>query len=147
MVAQQLQGCLRDHPLHILHPSVGSLAEGQKGVSGNQPTQNSSEDPRGPSASIRNQETVETHRCVQPVSNGIESRMEFKMTNTKFVVKLSRIGASVPAFVQRLDRTPIQMTTNRKLALLMGKLTAEDAIRSLQTSRCILELVSVQVKA
>ncbi len=69
------------------------------------------------------------------------------MTNTKFVVKLSRIGASVPAFVQRLDRTPIQMTTNRKLALLMGKLTAEDAIRSLQTSRCILELVSVQVKA
>ena len=69
------------------------------------------------------------------------------MTNTKFVVKLTRSGAHLPAFVQRLDRTPIQMTTNRKLALLMGKLTAEDAIRSLQTSRCILELVSVQVKA
>lgn len=50
-----------------------------------------------------------------------------------------------PAFVLRLDRTPIQMTTNRKLALLMGKLTAEDAIKSLQSSRCTLELVSVLV--
>lgn len=52
-----------------------------------------------------------------------------------------------PAFVLRLDRTPIQMTTNRKLALLMGKLTAEDAIKSLQSSRCTLELVSVLVSA
>jgi hypothetical protein len=52
-----------------------------------------------------------------------------------------------PAFVQRLDRTPIQTTTNRKLALLMGRLTAEDAIKSLQTSRCTPELVSVLVRA
>ena len=69
------------------------------------------------------------------------------MINTKFVVKLSRSGTRAPLFVQRLDQTPIRTTTNRKLALLMGKLTAEDAIKSLQTSRCILELVSVQVKA
>jgi hypothetical protein len=69
------------------------------------------------------------------------------MTNTKFVVKLSRSGMQAPVFVQRLDRTPIQTTPNRKLALLMGKLTAQDAISSLQTSRCILELISVQVKA
>jgi len=37
------------------------------------------------------------------------------------------------------------MTTNRKLALLMGKFTAEDAIKSLENSRCSPELVSVQV--
>jgi hypothetical protein len=39
------------------------------------------------------------------------------------------------------------MTTNRKLALVMGKLTAEDAAKSIQTSRCIAELVSVRVSA
>jgi hypothetical protein len=69
------------------------------------------------------------------------------MKNTKFLVKLSRSGMHAPAFVQRLDRTPIQTTTNRKLALLMGRLTAEDAIKSLQTSRCTPELVSVSVSA
>jgi hypothetical protein len=37
------------------------------------------------------------------------------------------------------------MTSNRKLALVMGKFTAEDAIRSLQNSRCSPELISVQV--
>jgi hypothetical protein len=52
-----------------------------------------------------------------------------------------------PTFVQRLDRTPIQTTTNRKLALLMGRLTAEDAIKTLQSSRCTPELVSVSVSA
>ena len=64
------------------------------------------------------------------------------MKNIKFLVKLSRSGHA-PAFVQGLHRTPIKMTTNRKLALLMGRLTAEDAIKSLQTSRCTPELVSV----
>ena len=39
------------------------------------------------------------------------------------------------------------MTTDRKLALLMGKFTAEDAAKSLQTSHCIPELVSVLVPA
>ena len=38
------------------------------------------------------------------------------------------------------------MTTNRKLAMLMGRLTAEDAIQSMQTARCIPELVPVQVR-
>jgi hypothetical protein len=69
------------------------------------------------------------------------------MKNTKFLVKLTRSGMHAPAFVQRLDRTPIQTTTNRKLALLMGRLTAEDAVKSLQTSRCTPELVSVPVSA
>ena len=66
--------------------------------------------------------------------------------NTKFFVRLNR-GTSTPAYVQRIDRNPIQTTTNRKLALAMGKLTAEDAVKSIQTSRCIPELVSVLVRA
>jgi hypothetical protein len=67
------------------------------------------------------------------------------MKNTKFVVKLNRGGNLVPQFVQGIDRTPIQMTTNRKLALVMGRFAAEDAIKSLQDSRRVPELVSVQV--
>ena len=68
------------------------------------------------------------------------------MKNIKFVVKVTR-GTRRPAYVQRIDRTPLQMTTNRKLALLMGKFTAEDAIKSLENSRCSPELVSVPVSA
>jgi hypothetical protein len=68
------------------------------------------------------------------------------MQNIKFVVKVHR-GARAPEYVQRVDPTPIHMTTNRKLALVMGKFTAEDAIKSLQNSHCIPELESVQVRA
>jgi len=67
------------------------------------------------------------------------------MKNIKFVVKVKRGGTRAPAYVQRVDPRPIQMTTNRKLALLMGRFTAEDAIKSLQNSQCSPELVSVQV--
>jgi hypothetical protein len=66
------------------------------------------------------------------------------MKNIKFVVKVNR-GTRSPEYVQRTDKSPIQMTTNRKLALIMGKLTAEDAIASLQNTRCSPELVSVLV--
>jgi len=69
------------------------------------------------------------------------------MKNIKFVVKVDRGGARAPAYVQRVDSTPIHMTTNRKLALLMGKYTAEDAVKCLQNSRCIPKLESVQVNA
>ena len=69
------------------------------------------------------------------------------MKTTKFVVKVNRSGIHAPEYVQRIDRTPIQMTTNRKLALIMGRFTAEDAVKSIQTSRCSPELVSVQVSA
>ena len=65
------------------------------------------------------------------------------MTNIKFVVKVNRGGCQ--QYVRRLDRTPIVMTTDRKLALLMGKLTAEDAVNAIQNSRCSAQLVSVQV--
>jgi hypothetical protein len=69
------------------------------------------------------------------------------MKNIKFVVKLSRGGGRAPQYIQRVDSTPIHLTTDRKLALLMGRFTAEDAIKSLQNSRCIPELESVQVSA
>jgi len=65
--------------------------------------------------------------------------------NTKFIVKVNRNGARASEYVQRIDRTPIQTTTNRRLALVMGRFTAEDAIKSIQNSRCSPELVQVQV--
>jgi len=67
------------------------------------------------------------------------------MQNIKFVVKVKRGGTRAPEYVQRVDPASIHMTTNRKLALLMGKYTAEDAIKSLQNSHCIPELESVQM--
>jgi hypothetical protein len=69
------------------------------------------------------------------------------MKNTKFVVKVNRSGTRAPAYVQRVDPSPIHMTTNRKLALVMGKFMAEDALQSLHTSRCSPELVPVEVGA
>ena len=66
------------------------------------------------------------------------------MNNTKFVVKVNR-GTHATEYVRRVDLTPIQMTPNRKLALLMGRFTAEDAVKSLERSRCSTELISVQV--
>jgi hypothetical protein len=69
------------------------------------------------------------------------------MTTTKFVVRVNRTGARGPEYVQRIDRTPIQTTPNRKLALIMGRFTAEDTAKSLQTVRCTPELLSVSVNA
>jgi hypothetical protein len=69
------------------------------------------------------------------------------MKNTKFVVRLNRGGVRGPQYVQRIDRAPIQTTSNRKLALTMGRFTAEDVIKSMQTSRCNAELVSVEVRS
>ena len=69
------------------------------------------------------------------------------MKQTKFVVKVNRGGTRPPEYVQRIDRTPIQTTTSRKLALVMGKFTAEGAVKSIQNSRCSPEIVPVQVNA
>jgi len=44
-----------------------------------------------------------------------------------------------------MDRTPIQMTPNRKLALIMGRFTAEAAIKAITTWQCTPELVPVMV--
>lgn len=67
------------------------------------------------------------------------------MNNVKFLVKVNYAGTRVPNYVQRIDRIPVQMTTQRKLALIMGRFTAEDAAKSIQTARCIPELVAVPV--
>jgi flagellar motor switch protein FliG len=69
------------------------------------------------------------------------------MMNTKFVVKLNRLGRRAVEYVQRIDETPFRTTTNRKLALAMGKFTAEDIVKSVENARCKAELVSVQVTA
>jgi hypothetical protein len=66
------------------------------------------------------------------------------MKNTKFLVKVVR-GTRAAEYVQRIDRIPVQTTLKRNLALVMGKLTAEDVVNSLGNSRCVPELVPVQV--
>ncbi len=67
------------------------------------------------------------------------------MQNTKFVVRVDRGGIRAPEYVCRIDRTPVQTTTNPKLALAMGRYTAEDAVNSMRNSRCSPVLVSVPV--
>ena len=67
------------------------------------------------------------------------------MKNTKFVVKVIR--GSGAQYVERVDLIPIRTTPNRKLALVMGRFTAEDAVKSLQNSRCSPELVPVRLLA
>ena len=69
------------------------------------------------------------------------------MKNIKFVVRVNRGSTHAPEYVQRIDRTPIEMTSQRNLALVMGRFTAEDAVKSIQNSRCSPELVPVQVSA
>jgi len=64
--------------------------------------------------------------------------------STKFVVRTIRASTRAIEYVQRIDRTPIRMTTLRRQALLMGRFTAEDAVRSIRSSRCSPELVPVQ---
>lgn len=69
------------------------------------------------------------------------------MMNTKFIVKLNRLGKRTAEYVQRTDRIPLRTTTNRELALVMGKFTAEDVAKSVQSARCKAEIVSVEVAA
>jgi hypothetical protein len=65
------------------------------------------------------------------------------MKNTRFIVKVNRGGTRAPRYVQRIDRAPIRTTTNRKLAPLMGRFTAEDAVKSIYDSQCSPESVPV----
>jgi hypothetical protein len=62
-------------------------------------------------------------------------------------VKLNRVGRSTVEYVQRIDAIPMRKTTNLKLALVMGKFTAEDVIKSITNPRCKPELISVPVIA
>jgi len=66
------------------------------------------------------------------------------MKNTKFLVKVTR-GTRGAVYVQRIDRSPFPTTVQRKLALVMGKFTAEDVVTSLANSRCASELVPIRV--
>ena len=77
------------------------------------------------------------------LSRTLQARQEI-MKNTKFLVKVVR-GTRAAEYVERIDRSPVQTTLKRNLALAMGKLTAEDVANSLGNSRCIPELVPVQV--
>jgi hypothetical protein len=86
------------------------------------------------------------HLCLSPQAVSPRKQGE-TMKNTGFVVKVNRGVTRVPEYVQRIDRTPIQTTTDRKLALVMGRFTAEDAAKSIQNSRRSPELVPVQVGA
>jgi hypothetical protein len=65
------------------------------------------------------------------------------MKTTKFIVKVNRGGTRRPEYLQRIDRAPFQTTTNRKLALIMGRFTAEDAVKLFHNSQCSPELVPV----
>ena len=67
------------------------------------------------------------------------------MTNTMFVVRVSHGATRPAAYVQRFDRMPPQTTTNRKLALVMGKLTAEEVAKAMENSRCVPEIVPVHI--
>jgi hypothetical protein len=69
------------------------------------------------------------------------------MTNTKFVVKLNRVGRRTVEYVQRIDAIPLRTTPTLKLALVMGRFTAEDVIKSIASPRCKPELISVPVIA
>src|ERR1700681_4413136 len=90
----------------------------------------------------------EMNRAASFVPQNVFTKEIKGMQNIKFVVKVKRGGTRAPAYVQRVDPAPIHMTTDRKLALLMGKYTAEDTaedtIKSLQNSQCIPELESVR---
>lgn len=67
------------------------------------------------------------------------------MISIKFVVKVNRTGSRIPAYVHSMSGNAIQMTSNRKQALVMGKFTAEDAINSIRNSRSNPELVMVKI--
>ncbi|HTR66889.1 MAG TPA: hypothetical protein VMH85_14020, partial [Terriglobales bacterium] len=67
------------------------------------------------------------------------------MTTIKFVVKVNRSGSRLPAYVLSMGSGPIQTTSNRKQALVMGKFAAEEAVDSFKNSRSIAELVTVRV--
>jgi hypothetical protein len=69
------------------------------------------------------------------------------MVNTKFIVKLNHVGKRGAEYVQRIDETPVRTTNKLKLAMVMGKFTAEDVIKSIENARCKAQLVSVKVSA
>lgn len=70
-----------------------------------------------------------------------------QLMNTKFIVKLNHVGKRAAEYVQQIDETPVRTTTKVKLALAMGKFTAEDVVKSLEHASCKAQLISVRVVA
>ena len=68
------------------------------------------------------------------------------MKNTKFLVKVNRVGNHGTQYVQSIGKS-VAITSDRKRALVMGKFAAEDAILAMQNSRCAPELIPVKVSA
>ena len=68
------------------------------------------------------------------------------MTNTKFIVKLNRVGARGPQYLVEMGKS-VKTTSERRLALVMGKYTAQDAIDSIQSARCTGELIPIKINA
>jgi hypothetical protein len=68
------------------------------------------------------------------------------LKNTKFIVKLTRVGAHGPQYLLQMDKS-VKTTSERSLALVMGKYTAQDAIDSIQSAGCIGELIPVKIPA
>jgi len=66
------------------------------------------------------------------------------MTGTKFIVKLNRVGAHGPQYVIEMGSS-IKTTSERRLALAMGKYTAQDAIDSMLSARCTGELIPIKI--
>ena len=68
------------------------------------------------------------------------------MTGTKFIVKLNRTGARGTQYVSEMGKL-VKTTSERKLALAMGKYTAQDAIDSIQSAHCTGELIPIRIPA
>ena len=90
---------------------------------------------------------LEDHQstCDWHYTQEISEMFRGTMTNINCIVKVNRSDARSPEYVQRIDRTPIQTTGDRKLALVMGRFTAEDAIKSIRDSRRNPQLVWLNV--
>jgi hypothetical protein len=69
------------------------------------------------------------------------------MTNTKFLVKVNRSGSLQPQYIHRIDKATVETTPDRKRALIMAKFTAEDAMKSIQNTRCTPQLIAIRVPA
>ena len=65
----------------------------------------------------------------------------------EILVKLTRVGAHGPQYLLEIGKKAIKTTSERKLALLMGKYTAQDAIDCIQSARCVGELVPIKISA
>lgn len=68
------------------------------------------------------------------------------MKNTKFIVKLTRVGAHGPQYLVQIGKS-VKTTSERSLALVMGKYTAQDAIDSIESARCTGELIAIKIPA